>query len=198
MGEIVILGPKHSGKTSVGRALAKILGRAFIDLDKLIEEETGKPPRALYQEGAAVFQKAEAASLGRALGEGPSLGHGAEAGNPAAPAQGRVIAAGGGIIDNAEAAVLLRGASSANRAALVYLDVSAKTAWGRIASEAELPPFLKTADPEETHRLLHERRAAAYQELAGFVIFAENRTIDEICDRIIESISIYYSKCSNE
>jgi shikimate kinase len=66
----------------------------------------------------------------------------------------------------------------------VFLDVSAKTAWERICRAGELPPFLKTENPEETHRLLHERRASAYRQLVSLVINAEGKSPGEVAKEI--------------
>jgi shikimate kinase len=166
---IVITGPKHAGKTSAGRAAASLLGGEFIDLDQRVEAETGKSPRALFREGPGVFRRAEARALagltGDAGGQTPC----------------RVIAAGGGIIDNPGAAELLTGEGGG---ILVYLEVSAKTAWERIRRAAEesgeLPPFLQTKNPRETHRRLHKRRGAAYKKAARFILSGEGKTPEAI------------------
>ena len=42
MSRILLIGPPGAGKSTVGKALAKVLGIQFIDTDKLIEKETGK------------------------------------------------------------------------------------------------------------------------------------------------------------
>jgi shikimate kinase len=162
MGIILLTGPKHSGKTSAGRALASP-GGAFVDLDEFIEERTGKNPRALYREGAGVFRKAEAEALRTLLGK-----------QAAEPAEGvLIIAAGGGIIDNAEAAAVIEKQAGL---VIVYLDVSPETAWERIRRGGELPPFLDTPHPEETHRQLHRRRAEAYRKLASITIDAGGKS----------------------
>jgi shikimate kinase len=165
---IILLGPKHSGKTSVSRALAPLLSCNFVDLDDYITQRTGKLPRALYLEGPEIFRAAETDALA-ALFE-------TEMPSPL------VIASGGGLIDNPDALALLKKNASA---VSVFLDVSAKTAWERISSDNELPPFLKTENPKETHRSLHERRAAAYRQLASLVIDADNKTPGEIAREII-------------
>ncbi|GHU81636.1 shikimate kinase [Spirochaetia bacterium] len=171
---IVLLGPKHSGKTSVGRALAEKTGAAFYDLDGLIETQTGESPRTLYREGPAFFREAEERALKAllaALGQDPS-----KAGNPRASPGGAVLAAGGGIIDNPGAMALLQEADSM---VLVYLEVSAETAWERIvrsAQEKGLPPFLQTEDPRKTHGELHQRRGEAYKKQAHITIDAEGKT----------------------
>jgi shikimate kinase len=66
----------------------------------------------------------------------------------------------------------------------VYLEVTADTAWERIRAAAEetgeLPPFLNTENPQETHAALHARRGAAYREFASVTISAEGKTSKDI------------------
>ena len=163
---IMLLGPKHSGKTTTGTALAKLLGIPFIDLDEAIEQSMGRSPRELYREGADVFRQAEAETLLSVIRQD----------TPQA-----VIAAGGGIIDNEQALALLMGQK---RLLGVYLAVSTETAWQRISASTELPPFLETENPQETHRLLHERRAAAYQALADCTISGEGKAPEAVAEEI--------------
>ena len=177
-GVIIIVGPKHSGKTCAGKALARLWeGGAggpetagpvhFFDLDELVKSRTGQSPRLLYRAGPEVFRKAEAEALldlleGRACVENNGTG------------SVSVVAAGGGLADNREALALLK----KSRALVVYLEVSVETAWQRIKAAAEqggeLPPFLDTADPRHTHRLLHERRGRVYRELADLTVKARD------------------------
>jgi shikimate kinase len=169
METIILTGPKHSGKTSACKALASLCSCGFIDLDELIFQRTGKSPRQLFSEGQAVFQKAEAEAMAALAGTDSAEGR-------------RVVAAGGGIIDNAEAVAALKNSG----AKTVYLNISAESAWERIAG-GELPPFLQTENPRETHRVLHERRAAAYLRLANIVIEAGEKTPEEIAKEIRDS-----------
>jgi shikimate kinase len=169
---IVLVGPKHSGKTSAGKELAALLSGGFVDLDDHITQRTGKSPRALYIEGPDVFKQAEAGALAAIF----------EAAQSPSPL---VIASGGGVIDNPDALSLLKN----NAAAIsVFLDVAVKTAWERIKKAGELPPFLKTENPAETHRSLHERRAAAYRRLAALVIKADDKTPPEIAREIVDRL----------
>ena len=169
---VILTGPKHSGKTSAGRALASLCSCEFIDLDDLILQRTGKSPRQLYSEGPAIFQKAEARATAAILGADGGEGR-------------RVIAAGGGIIDNEEAATALKKAGTK----VVYLDISAECAWDRIAKSGELPPFLRTENPREIHRVLHERRTAAYLRIADIVIEAGVKTPQEIAEEILSQLN---------
>ncbi|MDY5046660.1 MAG: shikimate kinase [Treponema porcinum] len=57
---IILLGIKHSGKSTQGELLANHIGCPFIDIDTVITEMTGKTPRELYNEnGPAGFMEAE-------------------------------------------------------------------------------------------------------------------------------------------
>ncbi|MDR2607184.1 MAG: shikimate kinase [Treponema sp.] len=166
MGIVLLTGPKHSGKTSAGRALAALIKCPFIDLDALIEEREGKSPRELYREGPDFFRRAEAAALQSLL----------------PPKEACVIlAAGGGLCDNPAALELLKSPGIS----IVFLETSAETAWNRIeGASGGLPPFLDTENPRETHRLLHERRSAAYHLLAQIHIRAEGKSPEQIAAEI--------------
>lgn len=174
---LVLTGPKHSGKTTVGAALAQRLDAPFYDLDVLVEQKTGKSPRALYLEGPELFRAAEAEALKAFFAE-------------KAAAISSVLASGGGIADNQEALVLLRDARRRGLAYLVYLDLDAETAWKRIA-QGPLPPFLLTGGetpPREVHRQLHERRARLYGAMADTTIRCGGKSPGVIAEEIIRLV----------
>jgi shikimate kinase len=177
MKDIILTGPKHSGKTSAGKALASLCSCDFIDIDELILQRTGKSPRQLFSEDPEIFKKAETEALSALADSG--------GGENCAGAKLRVIAAGGGIIDNSEALSVLKKSG----AVTVYIDISAESAWGRIAAEGELPPFLRTENPQETHRALHERRATAYLQIANIVIKAGEKSPQEIAAEIFSHLN---------
>jgi len=61
---IYIIGFMGSGKTTIGRELALRLGWSFVDLDKKIEEHTGKTiPEIFSQKGEEYFRETETAIL---------------------------------------------------------------------------------------------------------------------------------------
>jgi len=202
MNTIILTGPKHSGKSSAGKALASILRRkndqtvcTFIDIDELITQQTGETPRQLYAKTPSIFQRAEAEAVSSILMTYP-----ASTACPVSNSSNQknnflIIAAGGGIIDNAEALSVLKKFD----VAIVYLNISADLAWSRIIYSAptskdgkqtkELPPFLQTENPQETHRALHERRAAAYHQFAGIIIEAEGKTPDQVAAEVLDTIS---------
>ncbi|MDR2535939.1 MAG: shikimate kinase [Treponema sp.] len=166
---ILLTGPKHAGKTTAGRAFGQLSSGDFIDLDELIEQRTGKSPRTLYKEGPEYFRLAETEALETLLSM--------ETGQGKAPV---IMAAGGGIIDNEAALKKLKTA----KVFIVYLEVSAETAWHRIQAAGSLPPFLDTPNPQETHKKLHQRRAEAYKTLAHITIQSEGKTPESLAQDI--------------
>ncbi|MDR2900108.1 MAG: shikimate kinase [Treponema sp.] len=179
---IVLVGPKHSGKSTVGKKFASLLDADFLDLDSCIEEQTGKSPRTLYKEGVDVFRSAELKTL-QTIFEGALN-----------DTSMTVLATGGGIIDNAEAAILLK-----EKSIIINLEVSAATAWKRIIETSkisgELPSFLQTDNPEETHRELHERRSIAYKQFAAATVNADDMNIKTIAKQIQSQLRVMHHSC---
>jgi len=187
---VLIIGAKHSEKSLCARALNKIIGGQIVDLDELVEEQTGKTPRELFIEGHIFFKKAEASALASAIHrQMPRPTSQTELGGTL------IIAAGGGIIDNDEAMALISEARvlSADRQLIaVYLEISAETEWQRIletSGDGGLPPLINTNNPKETHLALHNRRAKAYKAVAGITVLAENKSPEEIAGEIAEQLS---------
>ncbi|MDR1389981.1 MAG: shikimate kinase [Treponema sp.] len=173
MEDIILTGPKHSGKTTVGKELAALTDAPFFDLDDLVETAAKKSVRELYGESPALFCRHESGALLAFL----ETQHG-------------VLAAGGGIIDNAAAVNLLRRASGAT--AIICIDVPVQCAWHRIASRT-LPVFLQAASLEESrekHRVLHENRMERYRRLARFTVSGKNKTAREIAQAIADLLHI--------
>ena len=179
MNSIILTGPKHSGKTYAGRVLASLCSCDFIDLDELILQRTGKSPRRLYGESQDIFKKAEAeamANLFKTVNDQRKY---------------RVIAAGGGIIENHEASGIIKKSG----ATVILLDISVNNAWERIVNcaDGELPPYLRTENPQETHRVIHEKRTAAYLQLANIVINVDGKSPEEIageCRLLLVSVPV--------
>jgi shikimate kinase/3-dehydroquinate synthase len=132
-----------AGKTTVGREVARRLGRDFADLDTEVEQATGMAPDELFAErGERAFRELEATQL-RAI----------------AASEPAVIALGGGAVTTEAVRELLR-----RYAATVHLDVDVDTAWSRVAG-SDRP----LAQDEASFRSLYARRAPLYAEAADAV-----------------------------
>ncbi|OQA63486.1 MAG: Shikimate kinase 1 [Spirochaetes bacterium ADurb.Bin269] len=176
---LILLGMKHSGKSTVGRELASQTGRLFFDTDDEIRALTGKTARHIWDEGGqTLFAQKETEACAHIL-EAYS--------NDARTENGLVIATGGGIADNPEALQLL-----GSRGTLIYLDVSFSTLFSRILHSAErdgrLPGFLQGGDPKELFTKLSARRSQIYVTIADIRISAEGKTPSEISHTIMELV----------
>jgi shikimate kinase len=86
-GNVAIVGYMGSGKSTLGRSLARKLGWEFVDLDRAVVKEAGRTiPEIFEHSGEEYFRDLEHRALLDALGGGPK----------------RVIACGGGIVGRRE------------------------------------------------------------------------------------------------
>ena len=145
---IVLVGFMGSGKSSIGRMVATLLGFQFVDTDRIIVERAGMEiPDLFAREGESAFRDLETSALN-------SLGHLARC----------VIATGGGAILREQNRALLR-----DLGFVVGLTVSEEKILERVSRNARRP-LLQTANPRETiTRMLAERRPF-YEEAAQFTL----------------------------
>lgn len=144
---IVLIGMRCSGKTSLGRALAARLCLPFADLDEWLAQRTGRSAdEFLMGAGEAEFRWQEAYVL-----------------HAAAQLRGHVIATGGGAILHAQAFAALAGTGR-----VVYLQAPAAELARRAVGRPR-PPLTSLPAPEEVQKLLSERDPA-YRAAAEFTI----------------------------
>lgn len=138
---LILTGFMGTGKTSVGRELARRLGRPFVDMDAEIEARAGKPiPHIFAQDGETSFRQMESA-LCKEL----------------SARQGLVIATGGGaLVDPAIRAQMMSSGT------VVCLTCDVEEILRRVTQTGNADrPLLNVADPRaEIERLLEVRRQA--------------------------------------
>ena len=163
---IFLIGPMGSGKTAVGRHLARLLQYAFHDSDADIEAKTGVDiPFIFEKEGEAGFRARERESIDR-LTRLESI----------------VLATGGGaVIDPANRAAL------AQRGAVVYLVTSVNQQIER-TRHGRHRPLLHDTDPEKKLRELMERRAALYAEIADLTVNTDGRRVQLVAEEIHQEL----------
>ena len=164
-GEIVFMvGPMGSGKSTVGRHLAQLLGYDFIDSDAEIEARAGADiPWIFDVEGEAGFRRRETAVL---------LDLGTQ--------QHVVIATGGGAILAERNRQVL-----ADSGVVVFLNVSVAQQLKRTGS-GEGRPLLQTSDREVTLKQLMAEREPLYSALADVTISASGGNARKVA-RYIET-----------
>lgn len=153
---LVLIGLRGSGKTTIGRRVAGELGRPFIDLDDLTAAalQAATPGEAFTRHGEPAFRRAEAEVLARVL-----------------RTAGQVVALGGGTPTAPGAGALLRGEQAGGRAFIVYLSGSPAVLRGRLSgSDMSRRPSLTGADPLAEIEAVFARRDPLFRELADEVI----------------------------
>jgi shikimate kinase len=145
---IILVGMPGSGKTTVGRELAKRLGLRFVDCDHEIEARTGvKIPTIFEIEGEDGFRRRETQTLDDLTRESDM-----------------VLATGGGAVINPINRALL-----AERGVVIYLNVPPQVLWERTRHDRNRP-LLQVADPKGRLQQLHVVRDPFYRETAHLIV----------------------------
>lgn len=144
MCNIFLIGPMGAGKTTIGRLLAKAMGRKFYDSDREIERRTGvKIPLIFEYEGEEGFRRREHEVLADLV-----------------KLSEIVLATGGGVVLREDNRELLR-----QHGFVVYLKCAVEKQWERIARDDQRP-LLKTENPKKRLEELMAMRAPLYESIA--------------------------------
>lgn len=156
---LVLVGPMGSGKTSIGRRVARVLGLPLIDTDKRIVSEHGSIPSIFEEHGEQHFRALERSAVADAL------------------AEGGVISLGGGAVTDAGTRGLLR------EHPVVFLTVSPSAVADRIAAGGR--PLLESDDPIARWTEIFEERRAWYDEVASVTFDTSRRPMQRIAEDIV-------------
>jgi shikimate kinase len=153
-----------SGKTTVGRLLAKRLSRPFIDLDEVIETREMRPVQMIFQqEGERYFREQETLALMAVIASLDSF----------------VLATGGGTPVKKFNRDLM-----ARSGIIIHLQVSAPEILRRLAGDSTRP-LLQGANKRAKVLELMARRSKAYAD-RSFPFSTSGRTPDQIVDAIMK------------
>ncbi len=159
---IFLIGPMGSGKTAVGRHLARLFHYTFHDSDADIEAKTGVDiPFIFEKEGEAGFRLREKESIDR-LTRLESI----------------VLATGGGAVIEADNRRAL-----AERGVVVYLATSVDQQIER-TRHGRHRPLLNDTNPEERIKELMQRRALLYSEIADITVSTDGRRVQIVAEEI--------------
>ena len=158
-----------SGKSTVGRLVARRLGWGFVDLDEEVAGDTGRSVAALFAEsGEPAFREAEARCLEAVLAD--------EARGPA------VVAAGGGVVgDPANRGRLQRAGT------VVWLRAQVATLEARVGDGTGRPLLAGAGDAAGRRaaiQALAARRAPLYEEVADAVVDVDGLSAAEVAVRV--------------
>ena len=155
-----------SGKTTIGRLLARRLGKRFVDSDHAIEARTGATIPWIFEiEGEASFRRREAEMIRELTAQ-----------------EDIILATGGGaILDPASRALL------AERGTVIYLRAGIGAILQRTSHDKNRP-LLQTADPRRKLEQLLAQREPLYREIADLVIDTGRPNVQSMVQTILEQL----------
>jgi shikimate kinase len=160
---LVLVGFMGTGKSTIGRQVARKLGFQFLDMDHVIVDREGAPVAQLFAErGEQAFRDLETSAL-------RSLGH----------LSRMVVSTGGGAVVRGENRVILRALGF-----VVCLTASEEVIFERVARNQKRP-LLQTEDPRGTIRALLAARAEAYREAAQVEVDTSALSPAQVVERIV-------------
>jgi shikimate kinase len=167
MQNIILVGLRCTGKTTVGRLLAKRLGWSFADADDRIETVAGMTIADIFAtEGEGSFRDREAAALADLCER-----------------SGHVIATGGGAVMREANRRLLKA-----NGFVVWLTAAPEALWERMNTDpatAARRPNLTAGGGEEEVKSLLAAREPLYREVADFTVASDTLSPEALADAIL-------------
>jgi shikimate dehydrogenase len=164
---IVLIGMRGSGKTTVGEILARKLGRKLVEMDELITQKAGLSiPEIVEKYGWSKFREIEEEITSEVAGR-----------------DNIINASGGGVVTGEKNIAQLK-----KSGVLVWLKADVDTLLRRIGEDTERPPLVKGRTQREDIEMTLAERMPLYQKAADLVVDTENKTAEEVAEDIIKSL----------
>ena len=170
---IVLIGYRGTGKTSVGMALSKRLAKAFCDTDDYIEKKAGIPISDMVAKDGWTFFRAREKEIIREVSCFKDC----------------VIAAGGGAVLDAENVENLK-----KNGVVILLEATTQTIFERMRYDKKTDqqrPSLTGKDPYEEIEEVLEFRRPIYQKAMDFSVDTTSKSIDQVLDEIAQKLAVY-------
>lgn len=173
---IFLVGLMGAGKTSVGRLLARRLGKTFYDCDQEIESATGvRIPLIFEIEGEGGFRQREMKMLADLVRR-----------------RNIVLATGGGAVVCEENRRVLK-----ENGTVVYLRASPHDLWQRTRHDRNRP-LLHTQDPLAKLTELYAERDPLYREVANIVIDTGSQSLSSLSHRLEQKLTELWAARTRE
>jgi len=157
-----------AGKSTVGKLLAKKLGRRFLDADHVIEDRCGvKIPIIFEMEGEDGFRKREAQAIKDITAE-----------------QDVILATGGGAVLLPKNRQFL-----SERGTVIYLHANPMELWHRTKG-GEGRPLLRNGDAKKILENLYAIRDPLYREIADHVIETGKPSVNQLVNTLIMQLEL--------
>jgi shikimate kinase len=170
---IVLIGYRCTGKTSVGKILSERLGKAFVDTDDYIEKKAERPISEMVAEGGwDFFREAEVEAI-REIASSDNL----------------IIAAGGGAVLNTDNVNNLK-----RNGVIILLETTSETILQRMRADEKTEqqrPSLTGKDPLEEIEEVLEMRRPHYRQAMDFAVDTTSKTIEKVVDEILKKLADY-------
>jgi shikimate kinase len=163
---IFLVGLMGAGKTTIGRQLARRLGKRFIDTDQEIEQRTGVRVSVIFEiEGEVGFRARETQTLDALTAQ-----------------QDIVLATGGGaVLDPVNRERL------ASRGFVIYLRAHSRDLYLRTRHDKSRP-LLQTGNPLSKLEELHRARDPLYMEVADLVVETGRQSVGVLLDQLLKRL----------
>jgi shikimate kinase len=164
--KVILIGPPGSGKTTIGKLLAKKMNLRHIDTDQEIESQTGRKIADIFlEDGESGFRNIEREIVLATLQQDPA-----------------VISLGGGSVLDSEVSEKLKAESL-----VVYLEVSISNAAPRVGFNTDRP--LLVANPRQQWLQLFAKRKELYEMLGKYRVSTDNKKPKSVAEEIVGLVS---------
>ena len=160
---VALIGFMASGKSTIGKRLARKLGCAFFDTDDVVVRAHGPISDIFYNEGEAAFRRYERAALDRVLDDEPG-----------------VVALGGGALTSEESLKALK-----KRAYRIFIKVSPEQVLDRLRRSKWVRPLLGPSPSLAKIKELYAKRMPQYAH-ADYVVEADYFSTAQVVNNIIQ------------
>ncbi|MFH1248446.1 MAG: shikimate kinase [Candidatus Omnitrophota bacterium] len=165
MNNIYLVGFMATGKSVVGKALAKKLQSIFIDLDELIEKKAGKNIPSIFRvKGEAYFRKIEKEALRQVSGR-----------------NNLVVSCGGGVVTNAQNIKVMKKSGR-----IICLKASPVVILKRSTKDSNRP-LLNVDSPKNRIKELLLKRAVFYSK-ADYTLDTSRIGVGQVVDKLVQYI----------
>ena len=164
---IIFVGPMGAGKTTIGKQLARQLGRTFYDSDRVIEEHTGANiPLIFEMEGEEGFRRREKSIIAELMSK-----------------ENIVLATGGGVILDPENRDQIT-----RQGFVIYLSAPLEQLFNRTSKDKNRP-LLQTDDPRKKLEEILSIRDPLYREVADIVIETDGSPARGVVKKLVDLIT---------
>ncbi len=171
---VFLVGPMGAGKTTIGRLLAKQLGREFIDSDWYIEAQTGADiPWIFAKEGELGFRERETRAIDELTQQSQI-----------------VLATGGGAVMRSDNRDFLH-----QRGVVIYLNAPVDIQMSRTAKDKSRP-LLQQPNPRKILQDLYRIRDPLYRQVAHIIMPTGHTYPRHMVNQLIQQLSVLYGTVS--